>query len=141
MASFINAHFLPLESHIKEHPAWFHRFDATWTPTVLVLDPKGNERHRIEGYLPKNEFQAQLDMGLARIAFKDKKWADAERIYGEVLDKYPETSSAPEARYWRAVSRYKATNDHTVLAQVAQELHQKSPESVWAKKAIPWLGH
>ena len=133
--------FLSVESHIKEHPAWFHRFDATWTPTILILDSKGTERHRIEGYLPKDEFQAQLEMGLGRVAFKEKRWADAERIYSEVIEKYPKTSSAPEARYWRAVSHYKGTNDHIVLGQVAQELQESAPESVWTKKAMPWLGH
>jgi TolA-binding protein len=111
-----------------------------WTPTVLILDSKGAERHRIEGYLPKDEFQAQLQMGLARVAFEQKKWSDAERIYGEVIEQYPKTSSAPEARYWRAVSHYKGTNDHTALGQAAKELKEISPESVWAMKAIPWLG-
>ena len=141
MATFINDHFLPVESHIKEHPAWFHRFDATWTPTILILDSKGTERHRIEGYLPKEEFQAQLEMALGRVAFKGKRWTDAERIYGEVVRKYPNTSSAPEARYWRAVSHYKGTNDHTVLGEVAEELQQIAPGSVWTKKATPWLSH
>jgi hypothetical protein len=141
VAGFIDANFLPVESHIKEHPAWFHRFGAIWTPTILILDSKGRERHRIEGYLPKEEFQAQLEMGLGRLAFEEKKWPDAERIYGEVVETYPKTSSVPEARYWRAVSRYKRTSDHTVLGQVAQELHATAPESIWTKKASPWLGH
>ena len=107
---------------------------------MLILDSQGAERHRIEGYLPRDEFEAQLQMGLARIAFKQKKWADAERIYGEVVEKYPNTSAGPEARYWRAVSHYKGTNDHTVLGKVAQELQQLVPQSVWTKKASPWLG-
>lgn len=141
MAAFINANFAPVESHIKEHPAWFHRFDVSWTPTVLVLDSNGVERHRIEGYLPKDEFAAQLQMGLARIAFKEKRWADAERAYDDVVEKYPATSSAPEARYWRAVSHYKGTNDHTVLGRVAEELKKEAPGSVWTMKSIPWLGH
>ena len=91
--------------------------------------------------MPKQDFEAQLEMALARIAFKEKRWPDAERIYREVVAKYPNTSSAPEARYWRAVTHYKGTNDHTVLGQVAQELKANAPESVWTKKAIPWLGH
>ena len=141
MAAFIQANFLPVESHIKEHAAWFHRFDVTWTPTVLILDRQGTERHRIEGYLPKDEFEAQLRMGLGRIAFKDKRWEDAARMYSEVVERFRDTSSAPEARYWRAVSRYKGSNDHSVLEQVARELRESAPESVWAKKATPWLGH
>jgi uncharacterized protein HemY len=141
VAAFIHANFFPVESHIKEHPAWFHRFSATWTPTVLILDSNGAEQYRIEGYLPKDEFQAQLEMALGRLAFKQMKWSDAERIYGEVVARYPQSSVAPEARYWRAVSHYKGTNDHTVLGQVAQELREKSPQSIWTEKASPWLPH
>jgi outer membrane protein assembly factor BamD (BamD/ComL family) len=91
--------------------------------------------------LPRDEFQAQLLMGLGRVAFKEMRWPDAERIYCEVVEKFPKTSSAAEARYWRAVSHYKATNDHNVLGEVARELQDNAPESVWTKKAMPWLGH
>lgn len=129
---------MPIEVHIKENPAGFHRFDAVWTPTVLVLDENGKERHRIEGYLPKDEFAAQLLLGLARTAFMNKKWADAETLYGEILQKYPNSTAAPEAVYWKAVSTYKKTNDHHVLGEVPKTLQQKYPNSVWAKKAIPW---
>ena len=103
-----------------------------------MLDENGKERHRIEGYLPRDEFVVQLLLGLARVAFMQKKWKDAEQIYGEVLQKYPNSASAPEAVYWKAVSHYKGTNDHTVLGEVPRILQQQYPESVWAKKAIPW---
>jgi len=65
---------------------WFHRFDALWTPTILIMDSGGVERSRIEGYLPKNWFRARLEMGLARVAFMQKKWADAEKIYAAVAE-------------------------------------------------------
>lgn len=129
---------MPLEAHIKKKPAYFHRFDALWTPTVLVLDPNGKERFRIEGYLPKDEFRAHLELALARIAFMGKKWADAERMYAQVAERFPESKVAPEAIYWWAVSHYKGTGDHSVLGQVPTEVGSKYPESVWALKAIPW---
>ena len=129
---------MPVEAHIKEHPAYFHRFDAAWTPTVLIMDPDGNERWRIEGYLPKEEFRAQLEMGLARVAFMHKQWAEAERRYAEVLERYPDTTSAPEALYWKGVSHYKATNDHTVLGELPRQFKEKYPESVWALKTAAW---
>ena len=124
--------------HIKEHPVNFHRFDVPWTPTVLILDSNGVERHRIEGYLPNDEFRAQLEMGLARVAFMNKNWADAERRYAEVLDRYPKSKVAPEALYWKGVSHYKATNDHTVLGELPQQFEQKYPDSVWALKTAAW---
>jgi thioredoxin-related protein len=138
VAGFINENFIPISVHIKENPAGFHRFDSVWTPTALILDENGKERHRIEGYLPKDEFAAQLLLGVARVAFMQKKWKDAEALYSQILNDYPKSTAAPEAVYWKAVSHYKATNDHTVLGEVPKTLQQKYPNSVWAKKAIPW---
>jgi hypothetical protein len=126
-----------LAAHIKERPAYFHRFDTNWTPTVVILDPQGEERYRIEGYLPVAEFRVQLEMGLARVAFMSKNWAEAERRYAAVLDRYPDSKAAPEALYWKGVSRYKATNDHTVLGELPAQFEQKYPDSVWALKSAP----
>ena len=129
---------MPLEAHIKEHPAWFHRFDAVWTPTILVMDSDGVERSRVEGYLPKNWFRAHLEMGLARVAFMHKKWSEAEKAYAGVAEHHADTAMAPEAIYWRGVSHYKATNDHIVLGEVAAELKQKYPDTEWTLKSLPW---
>jgi hypothetical protein len=127
-----------VEAHIKEHPAYFHRFGAVWTPTVLIMDSEGVERLRIEGYLPKEEFRAHLEMGLARIAFMRKKWADAEHRYAGVAERYPDSKVAAEALYWRGVSRYKQTNDHTALGEVPEQLKEKYADTVWALKASVW---
>jgi len=129
---------VPLAAHIKEHPVYFHRFDAVWTPTVLILDPEGVERFRIEGYLPRDEFRAQLELGLARVAFMGKRWDEAERRYAEVLEKYPDSKSAPEALYWKGVSRYKITNDHNVLGELPGQFQEKYPDSIGALKTIAW---
>ena len=129
---------MPLEAHIKEHPKYFHRFDAVWTPTILVMDSEGVERFRIEGYLSKDEFRAHLEMGLARISFMDKKWSDAWRRYSEIAERYPDAKVAPEAIYWKGVCRYKETNDHTVLGEVPEALKGKYADSVWALKSSVW---
>lgn len=105
---------------------------------MLIMDANGKERWRIEGYLPKNEFRSQLELGLARISFMEKHWVDAEQRYAQVIERFAETAAAPEAVYWRGVSRYKRTNDHTVLGEVAEQLGEKYPDSVWAKKAAVW---
>jgi TolA-binding protein len=131
---------VPVAAHIKEHPTYFHRFDALWTPSVVVLDSDGNEQWRLEGYLPRTEFRAQLEVALARVAFVHKRWDDAERKYSAVVDQYPDSKAAPEALYWRGVSHYKATNDHTVLGELYGELKNRYGDSVWAMKSDPW-GH
>lgn len=106
---------------------------------MLLLDSGGKARVRLEGYLPKDDFTAALESGLGRIAFVHKKYVDAERWYDDVVTHFSKSHSAPGALYWRAVSHYKATNDHTVLSTVAEDLRTKYPASVWAVKAIPWL--
>jgi TolA-binding protein len=104
------------------------------------MDPDGEERLRLEGYLSKDEFRTHLEMGLARVAFMRKDWADAERRYAAVVERYPGSKYAPEAVYWKGVSHYKATNDHTALSDVANTFTDKYQDSVWALKSIPW-GH
>jgi TolA-binding protein len=102
------------------------------------MDSDGKERWRIEGYLPRDEFRAQLEMGLARIFFMRKTWPEAEQRYTHIIERYPDTAAAPEAVYWRGVCQYKSTNDHTVLGGVPEQLNEKYPDSVWAKKAAVW---
>jgi len=106
---------------------------------VLLLDSAGRERARIEGYLPNEDFVASLENGLGRIAFVHKQYADADRWHNHVALRFANSHAAAEAMYWRAVARYKATNDHTVLGKVAAELRRGHPNSIWASKAIPWL--
>jgi outer membrane protein assembly factor BamD (BamD/ComL family) len=106
---------------------------------VLVLDESGTERFRSEGYLPKQEFAAQLMLGLARNQFEQKHWQEAERWYDSVLEKYGDTASAAEALYWKSVCRYKATNDHTWLAKINAEFRNKYRDSIWAEKASIFL--
>jgi outer membrane protein assembly factor BamD (BamD/ComL family) len=104
----------------------------------LILDSDGKERFRLEGYLPKDEFRSQLEIGLARVALMNKDWADAERRYADVLEHYPNSKAASEALYWKGVSTYKKTNDHTILGQMPALFRQKYPESIWALKTIAW---
>jgi TolA-binding protein len=77
-------------------------------------------------------------MGLARVAFMHKQWAEAERRYAGVLEHYPGSKSAPEALYWKGVSHYRATNDHTVLGELPGQFKEKYPDSLWALKTAAW---
>jgi hypothetical protein len=84
------------------------------------MDAAGVERYRIEGYLPKNWFRARLEMGLARVDFMQKKFAEAEKIYARIDEQRADTGVVGETICWRGVCHYKATNDHTVLGEVAK---------------------
>ena len=124
--------------HIKERPAGFKRFNAVWTPTILILDSEGHEHYRIEGYLPRGEFHAQLLLGIARNFVMHKRWKDAEPWYERVINDFPNTKAAPEAIYWRGVSRYSVSHDGTALGATAAELDANHPDSIWTQRASVW---
>ena len=142
MVRLVSQQFLPARVHVKQNPEEFKRYgarySAQWTPTILELDPDGAERHRIEGFLPADDFLAQLMLGLAHMAFKQERWADAERRYREIVERLPDTDAAPEALYWAGVAPYKATGDAASLKDTARAFTQRYQDSTWAKKASVW---
>jgi hypothetical protein len=138
VSAFIEQHFVPNQAHIKDQGPVFHRLNVLWTPTVLILDSAGVERRRSEGYLPRDEFFAELHLGLARVAFMRKDWSAAEQFYGTVIERFPKTLGAAEAIYWRGVARYKGTNDHTELPKIAAEFERQHQQTIWAMKASIW---
>ena len=103
------------------------------------MDPEGHERWRLEGYLPREEFHAYLELGLGRVAFMKKDWGAAEQHFANVLDKFPSSKFAPEAVYYRGVTRYSTSHDGAELAQTAVTLNEKFPGTEWQLRSIPWL--
>ncbi len=134
----IRENFIAVRLHIRENPGAMERFNVQWTPTILLLGPDGKEHHRIEGFLEVDDFLAQLILGLGKIAFARKEWDDAARWFDEALDRLPSTDAAPEAQYWRGVTRYKATNDPAALAATTAAFKERYSDSPWAKKASIW---
>jgi hypothetical protein len=137
VASFVTKNFIPVRIHVKEQPQNFERFGAQWTPTILILDADGAQRHKIEGFLPAGELLGQLELGLAHAAFARNDFADAEQRFGAIATG-DDKDVAPEAIYWSGVSRYKRTNDASALVETNQKLSSRFPESSWTKKASVW---
>jgi len=142
VARFVNETVIPARVHIKHDLELFkryaERYQAPWTPTILLLDPDGLEHYRIEGFLPADDLLAQLMLGRARLAFDQRQWADAERRFKEVVERFPQTDAAAEALYWAGVTPYKATGDPSSLQQTAQAFKQRYQDTPWAKKASVW---
>ena len=145
VADFITSTFLPVRVHVREQREEFQRlgqrFNAQWTPAVLIVDETGAERHRIEGFLPADDFLGQLVLGLGHAAFAVGDFAAAEPYFREVVDRYANTDAAPEAQYWAGVSHYKATGDASALADTANAFDHRYQETSWAKKASVWKNH
>jgi hypothetical protein len=62
VAKLVEEQFVPFRAHVKEHREACERlsktYDGIWTPTVLVIDQKGEERHRVERFLPVDQLVA-----------------------------------------------------------------------------------
>jgi hypothetical protein len=141
VSAFIHEHFVPFQANVNEplqRPA-FRRFGALWTPSVVILNSDGEERFRIEGFLPTREFHAQLHLALARIVAARKRWADAEPLYARIADEFRDTFAAPQALYWRGVAAYQGRRDKSALKTMAAEMKQRYPNDEWAIRAAVWL--
>ena len=142
VATLITERFVPVRVHAKDDAGEFKRlgamFDAQWTPTTLVIDAPSTERHRVEGFLPKDDLLAQLELGLAKSAFGRGAFDEAQRTFEHVLATHPETDAGPESQYWAGVSRYKATGDPSALADTEKRFRERYADSTWAKKASVW---
>lgn len=130
--------FVPVKIHVKENKPAFGRFNAQWTPTQIILDAGGVERHRIEGYLPADDFLAQLELGMGKLYFQLQDFGAAEKRFHAVCDGFPRASASPEACYWAGVAAYKGSDDAKHLAATAKALKEKYPDSEWARKASVW---
>lgn len=142
VVKFVNDNFLAARVHVKDDAALFQKYgdkySAQWTPTILELDSDGVERHRIEGFLPNDDFLGQLMLGRAQMAFAAGEWDEAERRFREIVDKLPNTDAAPEALYWAGVAPYKKSHDASYLKRTSQAFKDRYQETSWAKKASIW---
>ena len=142
IARLITENVIPARVHVKDQAADFQRFgerfNAQWTPTTLFIDPQGVERHRIEGFLPNDDFLAQLMLGIGHLAFRAGDYARSEGWFEKVVATLGKTDAAPEAQYWAGVSRYKATGDPAALGATAKAFGERYQDSTWAKKASVW---
>jgi thioredoxin-like negative regulator of GroEL len=137
IAGFVSDHFIPVRQHVKTHPESMERFGAQWTPTIMVLDAGGKERHRVEGFLEADALLAQLKLGLAQTSFATQQWEEAERLFEELANSN-DADTAPEAAYWAGVTRYKKSGDPSALNATSKRLNEKFGGSSWAKKAAIW---
>ena len=139
---FIEESFVPVRVHVKDNAAEFkqlgERLGAQWTPTIVTVDKNGQERHRIEGFLPVDDFLAQLTLGRAHAAFAAGNYEAAAKSFDEVLEKFSSSEAAAEAQYWTGVARYKGSGDPAALKDTARRFKERFQDTSWAKKASVW---
>ena len=112
-----------------------NRFGVRWTPTIIFLDVNGNEHHRFIGYLPPEDFIAQLILGKGKVEFNRDDFEKAMQCFQEILVRFPQADASPEAQYFLGVAKYKASHDPKELKNGWEALERDYPNSEWAKKA------
>ena len=127
--------FIPLQIDFNKNKALVNRFGIKWTPTIVILDADGDEHHRFIGFLPPEDFIAQIIIGKGKADFNLDYLERAIQCFQEILVRYPKTDAAPEAQYFLGVSKYKASHDSNELKLGLEALQRDYPQSEWTKKA------
>jgi len=130
--------FVIVMSTLGEDPELWSRYNANWTPTILVLDSQGNEKHRIVGYLEPDYFLGQIRLGAGKYLMEAEKFEESIQMLADVAKYHPETEAAPEAAYYESVARYKRTRDPQHLKAGLNRLREKYPGSTWNMKTSAW---
>lgn len=107
-----------------------------WTPTVHLLLPDGRSAHEHVGYLPPDEFLAELELGVAISHLKRRDFGRAAEWFERLRDERPTSHVAAEAAYWAAISRYNESGQRDGLLKGWRALRLRYPDSVWRWKQM-----
>ena len=127
--------FIPIQVDFNKNKALVKRFSVKWTPTIIIFDADGSEHHRFIGFLPPEDFIAQLVLGKGKAEFDQDRFEQAIQCFQEILVRYPKADAAPEAQYLLGVTKYKANHDPKELKLGLEVLQRDYPCSEWTKKA------
>lgn len=138
VAEFISERFVPIKFNIKEpHPDFkeaLGRGKVLWAPLLVFLDTRGSELRRYVGFLPPDEFLAELRLVLGLSAMTHSKFEDALSWLDGAAETYPRASAAPEALFWGAAAAYRLEGLAAVVRRW-DDLIARYPETTWARRA------
>src|SRR5262245_42913474 len=137
VAEFVSERFVALKFNLRErHPDFKEavgRAKALWSPLHVYLDGRGNELRRTIGYLPPEEFLAELRIALGLAALMQNKIDQALVWFEDAASTYPTTLAAPEALYWAAAAAYRTGGIPAVVARW-DDLASRFPDSPWTRR-------
>jgi hypothetical protein len=138
VAEFVSERFVALKFNVKERHLDFKealgRGKVLWAPLLVFLDGRGTELRRYVGFLPPDEFLAELRLVLGQAEMVHANFEEALRWFESAAEDYPRSSAAPEALFWGAAAGYRLKG----LAEVVRrwdDLRARYPETTWARRA------
>ena len=114
--------------------ALLHRYHHIWTPDVRILYHDGYELYRWDGFSPPAEFVARMEVGFGLAYLRLKRYDEAEKLYTDVLTRFSTTYAAPEANYYRGVTRYRRDPESDELLTQWAQLCSRYPMSEYRMK-------
>ncbi len=137
VVSFVKEYLIPLRIDIDQK-AIYDKYNAIWTPTLLILDYQGHEVQKTVGFLEPDKFIALHHLGIAKVHFTIGEFDAANVHLKKLMDQYPESSAVPEAIFFSGVNLYKQKNDPTQLKKAYEKLLSNYPDNSWTKRAVPY---
>ncbi|SDO35878.1 thioredoxin fold domain-containing protein [Desulforhopalus singaporensis] len=137
VVNFVNDHLIGLliDSESKEA---YDEYNTIWTPTLIVLDFHGREIQKTVGFHGPDSFLARMLLGTAKVYFAVGEYDAANVQFKKLMEKYPNSTTLPEAIFYHGINGYKQHNDPAALRRACEHLGEKYPESSWAKRATPY---
>lgn len=137
---FLGEEYIPLKSQCywKEQTELMKRFDIAWTPTFLFQDSAGKVHRKLVGYIPVDDFLAQLKFGKGLVFFEKERHEEAGKWFQRVIDEHANSGVAPEAVFFLGVAEYKKTHGASALRRAYDALSERYPQSEWARRAEPY---
>lgn len=135
VTALLNENFIPVQVNIEEAAKLADEFQAIWTPNLNVIDGRLKRVYQVEGWLPPSEFVAMLGVGRGQYFLRGKKYAEAATLFKAVFEQSPRSQFAPEALYYRGVSRYLSSHKVDELKEDWIMLQRFYPQSAWSLRA------
>ncbi len=138
--TFIGEEYVPLKSQCfwKQRTELMKQFDIVWTPTFLIHDSGGRVHRKLVGYIPADDFLAQLKFGKGMIFIEKERNEEAIKWFGKVIEEHPGAGVVPETVFFLGVAQYKKTHEANALRRVYDTLTEKYTHSEWARRAQPY---
>lgn len=136
----VEREFVPVKFNVKQPRVEFHDLlrmtKPLFSPLFLFLDPSGTELRRTTGYLPPEEFRAELQLVLGLADLLHARFGEGYARLRGITERFPRSHAAPEALYWSGVAAYR-WNGRGLDGLLPQwlELQARYPESTWAVRS------
>lgn len=93
----VRDYLIAVRVQIHSETVLAQRFAIRYTPSVVILDEDGVERHRSVGFLTPQEFVPSMLLGIGKAYYERRRFKKAGAALGRLLSVYPQSRWVTEA--------------------------------------------